>query len=147
MHLPHPVSAPAARRGRTFVALAPLAFAGAAAAQPYSIDWYTIDGGGSTFAVGGAFSLGATAGQPDAGACSGGSFSITGGFWPLPAAAVPCYANCDGSTNSPVLNVNDFICFQSRFAAAEPYADCDQSGTLNVNDFICFQGRFAAGCP
>jgi probable HAF family extracellular repeat protein len=57
-----------------------------------------------------------------------------------------CYANCDGSTGTPALNVNDFVCFQSRFAAAEPYADCDQSGSLNVNDFVCFQGRFAAGC-
>jgi hypothetical protein len=67
------------------------------------------------------------------------------------AAGLPvncfCYGNCDQSTLPPVLNVNDFICFQSRFAAADPYADCDRSGALNVNDFVCFQTRFAAGCP
>jgi hypothetical protein len=57
-----------------------------------------------------------------------------------------CYANCDQSTQTPVLNVNDFVCFQSRFAAADPYADCDHSMTLNVNDFVCFQAAFAAGC-
>jgi hypothetical protein len=57
-----------------------------------------------------------------------------------------CYANCDRSWVVPILNVNDFVCFQARFAAADPYADCDQSGTLNVNDFVCFQARFAAGC-
>jgi hypothetical protein len=60
-----------------------------------------------------------------------------------------CYANCDGSTTSPMLTVNDFICFQSRFAAGDPYANCDGSTTvptLTVNDFICFQSRFAAGC-
>ena len=57
-----------------------------------------------------------------------------------------CYANCDESTGTPLLNVNDFICFQARFAAGEPYADCDQSTTLNVNDFVCFQSAFAAGC-
>jgi hypothetical protein len=62
-------------------------------------------------------------------------------------AHAPCYANCDGSTQTPVLNVNDFVCFQTRFAAANAYADCDMSGTLNVNDFVCFQTRFAAGCP
>jgi hypothetical protein len=64
-------------------------------------------------------------------------------------AACPgtCYANCDGSTTQPVLNVNDFVCFQSRFASADPYADCDHSSTLNVNDFVCFQQQFAAGCP
>ena len=61
----------------------------------------------------------------------------------------PCYANCDLSTQQPVLNVNDFICFQQRFAAADPYANCDGSTMpplLNVNDFVCFQTRFAAGC-
>jgi hypothetical protein len=62
----------------------------------------------------------------------------------------PCYANCDGSTSEPILNVNDFICFQSKFAAQDPAANCDGSTTepvLNVNDFICFQGAYAAGCP
>jgi hypothetical protein len=64
--------------------------------------------------------------------------------------AATCYANCDGSTAAPVLNVNDFVCFQSHFAAGDSYANCDGSTTvpvLNVNDFICFQQRFAAGCP
>jgi subtilisin-like proprotein convertase family protein len=36
---------------------------------------------------------------------------------------VGAYANCDGSTSAPVLNVNDFICFQSQFAAG---AGCPQ---------------------
>jgi hypothetical protein len=60
-----------------------------------------------------------------------------------------CYANCDHSTTVPFLNVNDFICFQSAFAAGASYANCDNSTTppvLNVNDFICFQAAFAAGC-
>ena len=58
----------------------------------------------------------------------------------------PCYANCDSSGGSQPLNVNDFICFQQRFAADDEYADCDHSGTLNVLDFVCFQSAFAAGC-
>src|SRR5690606_15629186 len=60
-----------------------------------------------------------------------------------------CYANCDGSTTPPVLNVNDFVCFQQRFAAGDNGANCDGSTAppvLNVNDFICFQSAFAAGC-
>jgi hypothetical protein len=63
--------------------------------------------------------------------------------------AAGCYANCDGSTATPFLNVNDFICFQGKFAAGDTYANCDgstQAPVLNVNDFICFQGKFAAGC-
>jgi hypothetical protein len=69
-------------------------------------------------------------------------------FLGCPPAA--CYANCDGSSAAPVLNVNDFVCFQNSFAAGDSYANCDGSTTqpvLNVNDFVCFQARFAAGCP
>jgi hypothetical protein len=61
-----------------------------------------------------------------------------------------CYANCDGSTTVPVLNVADFTCFLNRFAAGESYANCDNSTSqpvLNVADFTCFLNSFAAGCP
>ncbi|MFN0131978.1 MAG: GC-type dockerin domain-anchored protein [Phycisphaerales bacterium] len=60
-----------------------------------------------------------------------------------------CYANCDGSTAAPILNVNDFTCFLNRFAAGDLYANCDNSTTppvLNVNDFVCFLNAFGAGC-
>jgi hypothetical protein len=50
-------------------------------AGTYSLDWYTIDGGGATFSTGGSYSLGGTIGQPDAGSMSGGSYSLVGGFW------------------------------------------------------------------
>jgi hypothetical protein len=62
----------------------------------------------------------------------------------------PCYANCDGSTVHPILNVDDFSCFINRFAAGDPWANCDNSTVapvLNVDDFACFINRFAAGCP
>lgn len=70
-----------------------------------------------------------------------------------------CYANCDGSTTQPVLNVDDFTCFINEFAAAQSlphheqvshYANCDGSTSapvLNVDDFTCFINAFAAGCP
>jgi hypothetical protein len=67
-----------------------------------------------------------------------------------PTITQTCYANCDGSTTAPILNANDFICFQAAFAAGASYANCDGSTTppvLNVNDFICFQAAFSAGCP
>jgi hypothetical protein len=60
-----------------------------------------------------------------------------------------CYANCDGSTVVPFLNVQDFSCFLSKFAAGDAYANCDGSTippVLNVQDFSCFLGKFAAGC-
>jgi hypothetical protein len=73
--------------------------------------------------------------------------------------ASQCYANCDGSTTPPILNVEDFSCFINEFAAAQNlphqqqlthYANCDQSTTppvLNVEDFSCFINKFATGCP
>jgi hypothetical protein len=63
--------------------------------------------------------------------------------------SVGCYANCDGSVASPILNANDFQCFLNAFAAALAYANCDGSTAipiLNANDFQCFLNAFAAGC-
>jgi hypothetical protein len=65
------------------LALLALAIPGRAGAQSYSIDWYTVDGGGGT-SSGGIYSVSGTVGQPDAGGpMTGGNFSITGGFWSL----------------------------------------------------------------
>jgi hypothetical protein len=53
-------------------------------AQNFSIDWFTIDGGGGTSA-GGVYSVSGTIGQPDASAqpLTGGNFSLVGGFWSI----------------------------------------------------------------
>ena len=52
-------------------------------AQTFTIDWFTIDGGGGT-STGGVYSVSGTIGQPDAGGpMSGGQYSVTGGFWSL----------------------------------------------------------------
>ena len=51
-------------------------------AQQFSIDWYTIDGGGGT-SSNGQYVVSGTIGQPDAGAMSGGNFTLQGGFWGL----------------------------------------------------------------
>ena len=54
-----------------------------AARAQYSIDWYKVSGGGGT-STGGVYAVTGTIGQPDAGAAmTGGSFSLTGGFWGL----------------------------------------------------------------
>jgi len=47
----------------------------------YSMDWYTIDGGGGNTS-GNSYQMTATIGQPDAGTSSGGSFTLLGGFLP-----------------------------------------------------------------
>ncbi len=60
-----------------------------ASAQPYSIDWYTVDGGGVMNIGGGTYTLSGTIGQPDAGRMLGATDSIDGGFWGLFALVPP----------------------------------------------------------
>jgi hypothetical protein len=53
-------------------------------AQQYSVDWFTLDGGGGT-STGGVFAVSGTIGQPDAGGpMTNSQYSVTGGFWALP---------------------------------------------------------------
>ena len=56
-------------------------------AQSYSIPWYKVAGGGSTSTGtngGNVYSVSGTIGQHDASlAMSGGTYSLTGGFWSL----------------------------------------------------------------
>ena len=47
------------------------------------------------------------------------SIDSPGDFVRIITAAAAGYANCDGSTTAPILNVNDFVCFQQRFAAED----------------------------
>jgi len=55
-------------------------------AQPYSIDWYKIAGGGGT-STGGTYAVSGTIGQHDAGGpMTGGNYALTGGFWALISA-------------------------------------------------------------
>ncbi len=115
--------------------------------------WSALDGGAddNVLALSGFDADGTGPGQNDV--YLGGDFFKFGGVssshlarW----ASCACYANCDGSTTPPVLNVGDFVCFLNRFAAGDPAANCDGSTVppvLNVGDFTCFLNAFAAGCP
>ena len=59
-----------------------------ACAQTYSIDWHKVAGGGGT-STGSVYSVSGTIGQPDAGSVSGGTYSLSGGFWALYAVQTP----------------------------------------------------------
>ncbi len=68
---------------KTTLLLLALLIPSACMAQSYSINWYKIAGGGGT-STGGTYQVSGTIGQPDAsGAMTGGSYSLTGGFWAL----------------------------------------------------------------
>ncbi len=89
----------------------------------------------------------------------GPSLFITGGFSGLGDGSTVtrglaqwvgcpnCYANCDLSTAAPTLNVADFTCFLHKYAASDPYANCNVDPAIDIADFTCFLQKFAAGCP
>jgi hypothetical protein len=78
--------------------------------------------------------------------CGGGTvYNIA--QWVGCAGNRQCYADCDNNRN---LNANDFACFMTKYAAKDPYANCDvstQAPAINAADFACFLTKFAAGCP
>jgi hypothetical protein len=52
-----------------------------AIAPGYTLDWWTVDNGGTTSSVGGRYALNGAIGQPDAGMLSGAGYTLGGGFW------------------------------------------------------------------
>ena len=75
-------------------------------AQNYSIDRFTIDGGGGTI-TGGAYTVSGTIGQPDAGQLTGGNYRSAGGFWSIIQGDGPPWLNIRLSGTSVVLSWPD----------------------------------------
>jgi hypothetical protein len=46
-----------------------------------------------------------------------------------------------------VLDILDFIAFQSAWNGADPLADCNADGLFDILDFVCYQELFVRGCP
>jgi hypothetical protein len=68
---------------RRLVLLTSLLIVPSGFAQQYSISWFKVAGGGGT-SSNGQYTVSGTVGQPDASvAMTGGSYSVTGGFWSL----------------------------------------------------------------
>ncbi len=128
-----------------------LALAPAALGQDFDLSWWTVDGGGETFSTGGDFSLGATSGQHDAGAMSGGEFELVGGFWAVGGAGggppcEPCDANCDGSVD--LTDVEPFILL---LLGGDPCAECtgdtNNDGSVDLTDVEPFILLLLGGDP
>lgn len=78
----------------------------------------------------------------------GGQFLKVGGqtsvhFAQFGCPDLACIADCD---QNGALDIDDFVCFQTRFALSDLGADCDANGALTIDDFLCFQIAFATGC-
>ena len=140
------------RKTSVFVSIAAVglasSFAAAQTGGPYDLSWNTIDGGGVTFATGGAYSLGGTIGQFDASTpMAGGNFTLTGGFWPGAVTTVgPCNV-ADFATPYGVLDFFDVQAFLGAFAAHDQSADLIDDDMWDFFDVQTFLSAFSAGCP
>ena len=112
-------------------------------AQDYTIDRWTVDGGGVMRSTGSGFELSGTIGQPDAGeTMMGGAFEMTGGFW-FPLAEGDC--NDDGGVT--LFDHEDFdACLSGPgggiFSPQCRCFDLNQSGDVELADFSQFQTGF-----
>jgi hypothetical protein len=138
----------------TTVVIASYAFAVSAIAQSFDLPWWTVDGGGAMWTIGGTFEVSGTIGQPDANAVvmTGGVFQITGGFW---ASAGPTWArgdlDCDGFVNA--FDIDPFVRCLVNGTPTPPCTDCtmgdiDQDGFVNAFDIDPFvRCIILQGCP
>ena len=95
-----------------------------------TISWHTIDGGGG-HSSGGLFSLDGTIGQHDASTeMTGGSFSLTGGFW----AGISNDSVLLGDVNMDgVVNLLDVAPFVAAISNGDFIAEADINGDGVVN--------------
>lgn len=111
----------------------------------YDLTWWSIDGGGITFAGGGGFTLGGTAGQPDAtqlNELTGGAFRLTGGFWF--AACITTNGDVD---NNGCVNDSDLLQILFNFGATgNNLADVNCDGVVNDTDLLIILFNFGSGC-
>ena len=108
----------------------------------YDLSWWTIDGG-VTFATGGTFNLGGTAGQPDASnELAGGAFRLTGGFW-----FTPCIiSNGDVDGNSCVDDADLLTVLFNFGATGLNPADLNCDGIVDDADLLTVLFNFGSGC-
>jgi len=113
----------------------------ASGADDFTISRSTIDGGGTMNSTGGNFELSGTIGQPDAGSMSGGSFTLTGGFW---FALPPGDCNTDGGVN--LIDYDDLQSCLSGPNGSLPFPDCNCFDIDGDNDVDLFDvARFVEG--
>jgi hypothetical protein len=116
-------------------------------AQTFDLSWYTVDGGGAMFTAGGNLELSGTIGQPDAGGMTGGTLSLTGGFWsaaPAGASSVP--GDCDDDGDVDLADYGDFAsCLSGPLDAAPSGCECshfDADSDIDLRDLAEFQVVF-----
>lgn len=106
----------------------------------YTIEWYTIDGGGGT-SSGGPYQVIGTIGQPDAGYHDTSPYELLGGFW---VGGPLC-----------IVNLEDFATFASYWLdgpcdAGNNWcggADINRMDDVTIDDLTILAARWLDVCP
>jgi hypothetical protein len=116
-------------------------------AQDFSVDWYTVDGGGEMFTAGGDFELSGTIGQPDAGtAMTGGDFEITGGFWP--GVKPFCFGDLDGDGEVGLSDLAQLLANYGEPSGMTYFdGDLDGDGDVDLSDLAALLAEYGTDCP
>jgi hypothetical protein len=117
-------------------------------ADDFSLDWWTIDGGGEMWTTGGDFELSGTIGQPDAGVLmTGGDFGLSGGFWAGAAEEPFCFGDLDGDG---VIGLSDLAQLLSNYGETSGMAyedgDLDGDGDVDLADLAALLGVYGTTC-
>ena len=131
-------------------------------ADEYTLDWYTVDGGGDLWGAAGNFTLSGSVGQPDAGVVmTGANFKLTAGFWAITAVPSVCVGdlNCDGQIDFGDINpfvqyLSDYPAWQVTYAGCNPRnGDINGDGTYggasfgDINPFVALLTSAPTPCP
>ena len=124
--------------------------------QTYGVNWFTIDGGGTSRMASETYELRGTLGQPDAGVLDGADYVISGGFWASQGAPQP--APLPGAYPHNRLR-NRYISFDPNKAQNDGnnvafrvslksllLASCDSSGSPDVEGWPCRTDNDCRAC-
>jgi hypothetical protein len=129
------------------VAVALIATA-AAVADDFSIDWWTVDGGGAAWTTGGDFELSATIGQADAGiTLTGGDFELVGGFWAGALEPEFCFGDLDGDRDVDLADLAQLLAsYGTTSGATYEDGDLDGDGDVDLSDLAALLGVYGTTC-
>ncbi len=109
----------------------------------YDLTWTVVAGGGGKSRDGtGLYSLQGTIGQPTVGTMTGSTYSLTGGFWAVPAAIA---GDIDGDGHVDVI---DLLYLIQGFGTLEggpgfePWDDLNDDGAVDVIDLLIMISTF-----
>ena len=115
----------------------------------YTIDWWTIDGGGEMWTTGGDFELSGTIGQSDAGVVmAGGDFELAGGFWAGAAEDEFCYGDLDGDNDIDLADLAQLLSnYGTPSGAVYEDGDLDADGDVDLADLAALLAVYGTTCP